>query len=68
MHQKKVVGRIDPSLDEPSMILYLWRTYVARFAPPTQKDVARAEAGKVAADLAPREERKLEAAASSLSE
>jgi beta-carotene hydroxylase len=67
MHARKVKGKIDPSLDEPSMILYLWRTYFARFSPPTHKDVAQAEA-QAAQELAPRQERKLEAAEASLTE
>jgi fatty acid desaturase len=67
MHARKVKGKIDPSLDEPSMILYLWRTYFARFSPPLHKDVAQAEA-QAAQELAPRQERKLEAAEASLTE
>jgi fatty acid desaturase len=67
LHRAKVAPRIDPSLDEPSMVRYLWRTYFARFAPPPRQDVARAEAGR-SGGLAPREYRKLEAAVASLAE
>jgi len=67
LHRAKVAPRIDPSLDEPSMLRYLWRTYFARIAPPPRQDVARAEAGR-SGELAPREHRKLEAALASLAE
>jgi beta-carotene hydroxylase len=53
-HRREVVPRIDGSLDEPSMIKYLWRTYVWRFERPIiKKDVAGAEAA-VSSGLDPR--------------
>ena len=67
LHQRKVVGKIDPSLDESSMVLYLWRNFFARFGRPIDRDVARAEAATREA-LAPRQERKLEATEACLTE
>lgn len=67
LHERKVVGKIDPSLDEPSMVLYLWRNFFARFGRPIDREVARAEAAAQRA-LAPRQERKLEATEASLAE
>jgi fatty acid desaturase len=43
LHDRKVKGRIDPSLDEPSMVLYLLRSFFFRFERPADRDVARAE-------------------------
>ncbi len=33
-HRRECVGRIDPRLDEPSMVLYLLKTFVLRISPP----------------------------------
>lgn len=62
-HAKEVAPRIDPSLNEPSMLGYLARTYLLRFSRPAPRAVAQAEAGVAATSLAPREvRRELEAA------
>jgi fatty acid desaturase len=63
-HAKEVVPRIDPSLDEPSMLGYLARTYLFGLQRPETRHVARAEAGK-SSDLASREVRRQEAEAAS---
>jgi fatty acid desaturase len=42
-HAREVVPRIDPALDEPSMIGYLLRTYVLHTGRPAARDVAEAE-------------------------
>jgi fatty acid desaturase len=42
-HAREVVPRIDPALDEPSMVGYLLRTYLFTLARPARRDVARAE-------------------------
>lgn len=60
-HAREVVPRIDPSLDEPSMIAYLARTYLLHLVRPGRHDVAAAEARAAAADLASREDRRAEA-------
>jgi fatty acid desaturase len=60
-HQREVVPRIDPSLDERSMVVYLVRTFVLGVYRPTSRDVAARERGE-AAVLAPREDRLREAA------
>lgn len=64
-HAREVVPRIDPSLDEPSMIGYLARTYLVHLWRPSRHDVAAAEARAAAADLASREDRRAEAEAAS---
>jgi fatty acid desaturase len=64
-HAREVVPRIDPSLDEPSMIGYLARTYLLHLWRPSRHDVAAAEARAAAADLASREDRRAEAEAAS---
>jgi hypothetical protein len=64
-HAREVVPRIDPSLDEPSMIGYLARTYLLTLWRPSRHDVAAAEAHAAAADLASREVRRAEAEAAS---
>ncbi len=64
-HQREVVPRIDPSLDEPSMVAYLARTYLLRPARPTVLAVAEVEKRAEAARLAPREVRRAEAEAAS---
>jgi fatty acid desaturase len=60
-HAREVVPRIDPSLDEPSMVGYLARTYLRKLRRPSRHDVAAAEARAAAADLASREDRRAEA-------
>jgi fatty acid desaturase len=53
-HAREVVPRIDPGLDEPSMLRYLLRTYLFTFARPARQDVARAERRAEPIELAPR--------------
>jgi fatty acid desaturase len=60
-HQDEVVPRIHPSLDEPSMVGYLWRTYGLNWARPEPVDVAAAERETSPTDLAPRAARRAEA-------
>jgi fatty acid desaturase len=36
-HDKEVVPRMDPTLDEPSMLWYLARTYLLRFSRPAKR-------------------------------
>jgi fatty acid desaturase len=64
-HAREVVPRIDASLDEPSMVLYLARTYLWNLRRPGARDVASAElrAGRI--ELRPREARRAEAEAAS---
>lgn len=64
-HQREVVPRIDPSLDEPSMVFYLLRTYLFTPSRPGPLDVAAAERRAAEADLASREVRRAEAEAAS---
>ncbi len=64
-HAREVVPRIDPSLDEPSMVGYLLRTYLFTFQRPHPRDVAAAEREAKRADLASREARRAEAEAAS---
>jgi fatty acid desaturase len=64
-HRREVVARIDPRLDEPSMVLYLLRTYVFGLARPRRGDVAAAERQAAPVPLAPREVRRAEAEAAS---
>jgi fatty acid desaturase len=69
VHRRECVGRIDPTLDEPSMTWYLLRTFVFRVRRPPQRDVAAAErTARERIDLGSREERRAAAEASSLSE
>jgi fatty acid desaturase len=65
VHRKECVGRVDPSLDEPSMLLYLLRTFVLRIERPAVRDLRSVEQAARSAPivLAPRAERKLEAEA-----
>lgn len=60
-HRREVAPRIDPSLDEPSMVAYLLRTYGLRLARPQAKDLRAAEERAAAAALASRAERRAEA-------
>ncbi|MBX7195298.1 MAG: fatty acid desaturase [Sandaracinaceae bacterium] len=59
-HRRECVGRMDPRLDEPSMVLYLLRTFVLRVSPP--EPFSRAASAPSAAsrseELASREVRK----------
>lgn len=59
-HDKEAVPRIDPSLNEPSMVLYLLRTYFFRLSRPEKRAVALAEANVEKTDLAAREVRRAE--------
>jgi fatty acid desaturase len=59
-HRREVVPRIDPSLNEPSMIGYLLKTYILRFSRPAPRDVAAAERNVEGVNLAPREVRRAE--------
>jgi len=43
-HNKEIVPRIDPTLDEPSMIGYLAKTYLLRFSRPASRASAEHEA------------------------
>ena len=62
-HDKEGVPRIDPSLNEPSMVLYLLRTYVFRFSRPEKKAVALAEVSVEKAHMSSLEARREEAVA-----
>jgi fatty acid desaturase len=64
-HDREVVPRIDPALDEPSMVLYLLRTYVFNFARPERRDVVRAGVRAEPLKLAPRALRRAEIEATS---
>jgi fatty acid desaturase len=64
-HDREVVPRIDPSLDEPSMIKYLLRTYLFRLRREAPRDVAAAERGAASTALDPREIRRAAAEAAS---
>jgi fatty acid desaturase len=64
-HAREVVPRIDPSLDEPSMIGYLVRTYLLTFARSLPRDVARAERRAEPALLTSRASRRAELEAAS---
>jgi fatty acid desaturase len=66
-HEREVKPRIDPSLDEPSMVAYLLRTYVFHWHRPAPKDVGAAERAAAAANLAPRGERLAQAEAAAAS-
>ncbi|MFO0758387.1 MAG: fatty acid desaturase [Byssovorax sp.] len=58
VHEREVVPRIDPSLDEPSMVRYLLRTYLFTLRRPARRDIAAAERAAPAADLASRAARR----------
>lgn len=66
MHARECAARIHPSLDEPSMVLYLLRTYVFRFERPCRIDVAAAERVAAPSDLESREARRAAAEADAL--
>lgn len=63
-HESDVKPRIDPSLDERSMIGYLLRTYLLNARRPMATDVAAAEHAAPAIALASRDARRAEAAES----
>lgn len=65
-HAREVAPRVDPSLDEPSMVLYLLRTYLLHLFRPAARDVAAAEREAGAIALASREVRRAEAEAASV--
>lgn len=72
-HEREAVARRDPSLDEPSMLAYLLRTFFLRVRRPEVIDVAAAErvadaelAAGVGQELAPRAARRAEAEADAL--
>lgn len=61
-HDEQVRPRIDPRLDEPSMVKYLFRTYVLNVSRPQAVDGRRQEEGVAASDLPSRKERRKAAA------
>ena len=65
-HERECAGRMDPSLDEPSMVLYLLRTFFFNFRRPEDRDLAAAERDAERSDLPPREDRRAEADAEAL--
>ncbi|MFO7567239.1 MAG: fatty acid desaturase [Enhygromyxa sp.] len=68
-HRREVVPRMDPRLDEPSMIFYLMRTYLLRWGRPEPLDLREAAVqlgGE--GELQPRAQRRAEADASALAE
>ena len=62
-HERDVLPRIDPSLNEPSMVLFLLRTYVFGLKRPDVKDVAAAERVVAPVALESREARRNEVVA-----
>jgi len=66
-HAREVAPLIDPSLDEPSMVGYLLRTYLWNTRRPEARDVAAAERRPSISGvrLAPREVRRAEAESAS---
>jgi fatty acid desaturase len=64
-HAREVVPRIDPTLDEPSMVKYLLRTYLFTLARPGLRRVAEAERRAEPIELLPRELRRAELEAAS---
>jgi fatty acid desaturase len=64
-HAREVAPRIDPALDEKSMVWYLLRTYLLHPLRPRERDVAAAERVAPVLELAPREVRRAEAEAAS---
>jgi fatty acid desaturase len=64
-HRREVSPRIDAALDEPSMVLYLLRTYVFHTKRPARRDWARIERHAAPIKLAPRDVRRAEAEAAS---
>jgi beta-carotene hydroxylase len=64
-HAREVLPRIDPSLNEPSMLMYLGRTYLWNLRRPAPRDVAAAEQSAPELELSPRSARRSEAEAAS---
>lgn len=64
-HRREVAPRIDRSLDERSMVLFLLRTFLFHLGRPARRDVAAAERAAASTDLASREARRAEAEAAS---
>ena len=60
-HEREAKPRIDPSLDERSMIVYLARTYLLGLFRPRTKDVAAAERDVDEIELGTREQRRRDA-------
>jgi fatty acid desaturase len=70
-HERECVGRIDPRLDEPSMVLYLLKTFVLRVSPPAPllaDDAPSAGLPSVGPHLASRDVRKEQAEADALAD
>jgi len=75
-HRRECAGRIDPRLDEPSMVLYLLRTFVLRVSPPAPVCSSAASSPATspreplprASELASREVRKEQADAEALAD
>ncbi|MCA9695758.1 MAG: fatty acid desaturase [Myxococcales bacterium] len=67
-HEREVQPRIDPSLDEPSMVRYLVRTFLLHHDRPPLVDVAAAERAASPTDLASRARRRAEAEAMAVEE
>lgn len=67
-HERECKPRMHPSLDEPSMVLYLLKTYVLRFVRPPMQDLAAVERVAPSSDLASREARIAEAEVDALRE
>lgn len=65
-HDRECGPRTDPRLNEPSMVLYLLRTFVFHFRRPEDVDVAAAEHAAEKLDLASRAARKAEAEAEAI--
>ncbi len=61
-HEEQVRPRIDPRLDEPSMVLYLLRTYLFHWARPATFDARSWEEQVSSVDLPSRQERRQAAA------
>ena len=66
IHDREVTPRIDPTLDEPSMLGYLVRTYLLSGERPVARDVASAERTSAPLSIAPRAVRRGDAEAASL--
>jgi beta-carotene hydroxylase len=66
-HRREVVPRMDPRLDEPSMIAYLLRTYLLRWRRPAPVEL-RERAPEQSDELASRAQRREQADLSALAE
>lgn len=67
-HRREVAPRIDPSLDQPSMVGYLLRTYLLSWRRGRAVDGVLVEARAAAIDLPSRAARRAEAASAALQE